>query len=60
MTFFLQSGTIHSYWLLGMANALLPCGMVYVALAGAMGTGTLQGAIVFMISFGAATLPAML
>lgn len=60
MTRFLQSGKMYSYWMLGMANALLPCGMVYVALAGAMAAGSMQGSVVFMMSFGGATLPAML
>ena len=60
MTQFLQSGKISGYWMLGMANALLPCGMVYVALAGALAAGSLQGSVVFMLSFGGATLPAML
>lgn len=60
MTVFLQSGKFYSYALLGMANALLPCGMVYVAIAGALGAGNLKDAVLFMASFGAATLPAML
>jgi uncharacterized protein len=46
--------------LVGMANGLLPCGLVVAALVGATGTGSaLQGAL-FMAAFGVGTLPAML
>ncbi len=47
-------------FLIGVLNGLLPCGMVYVALAGALATGTeVQGAA-FMAFFGAGTVPLML
>jgi len=46
-------------YLLGMANGLLPCGMVYLALAAALSTGTIGGSMLFMACFGAGTLPAM-
>jgi len=42
---------------LGMANGLLPCGLVYLALAGALATGSLIGGMWFMFSFGLGTLP---
>lgn len=46
-------------FLLGNVNGLLPCGLVYVALAGALGMGNpLEGAL-FMFIFGLGTLPAM-
>ena len=45
--------------LLGMANGLLPCGLVYLAVAGALGTGSIAGASFFMAAFGLGTLPAM-
>ncbi|MFZ9661796.1 MAG: sulfite exporter TauE/SafE family protein [Chitinophagaceae bacterium] len=48
-----------SLYAFGLLNGLLPCGMVYMALAGAIATGhTIQGAI-FMALFGFGTLPAM-
>ena len=60
MEVFLKSKHIYAFGLLGMANALLPCGMVYLAIAGALNTaGVLDGAA-FMFFFGAGTLPAML
>jgi len=47
-------------FLIGSLNGLLPCGMVYVALAGSMATaGPWEGAI-FMASFGLGTLPMLL
>lgn len=46
--------------LLGMANGLLPCGMVYIALAASLSMQTLAESVSFMAMFGAGTLPAML
>ncbi len=48
------------YLLLGMMNGVLPCGMVYLALAGALSnTGIIQSGL-FMFAFGTGTLPVML
>lgn len=49
-----------SFLFLGMANGLLPCGMVYVALAGIFTFTTLKDSVVYMAMFGAGTLPAMM
>lgn len=44
---------------IGTLNGLLPCGLVYLGIAGAMATGnSLQGSL-FMAMFGLGTLPAM-
>jgi uncharacterized protein len=43
--------------LLGAVNGVLPCGLVYAAVAGAAAAGTIRSAVVFMIGFGAGTLP---
>ena len=43
--------------LLGMANGLLPCGMVYIALTGAMASASATAAAGFMTLFGLGTLP---
>ena len=51
-----QSG---SFWV-GMANGLLPCGMVYAAITGALVSNSITNATVFMASFGLATVPALL
>ncbi len=45
--------------MLGVANGLLPCGMVYFALTGALASGTVQAGVLFMVAFGAGTFPAM-
>lgn len=53
----------HSYsgmLIMGMANGLLPCGMVYIAITGAMATGSISGSVLFMFIFGLGTLPALL
>jgi len=52
--------SISGTYLLGMANGLLPCGMVYFAIAGALSSVSVQDSIVFMFLFGVGTLPLML
>jgi sulfite exporter TauE/SafE len=47
------------FFLLGMANGLLPCGMVYMAVAAALSTGDVGMSTLFMVCFGLGTLPAM-
>lgn len=52
--------TYLSGWVIGLLNGLLPCGLVYIALAGALvSTSPLNGAI-YMLVFGLGTLPALL
>jgi sulfite exporter TauE/SafE len=48
------------FLLMGMANGLLPCGMVYLALAVALGTSHPGLSILFMVMFGLGTFPALL
>ncbi|WP_353126350.1 sulfite exporter TauE/SafE family protein [Parapedobacter pyrenivorans] len=56
------------YWLyrpgghlvVGMLNGLLPCGMVYMALAAALSADSVGGGGLFMLLFGLGTWPAML
>jgi len=49
-----------AFLLLGIANGLLPCGLVYIALAATLAMPALAHSIVFMAMFGAGTLPAMM
>ncbi len=56
----LRQRSFRSLALLGMLNGLLPCGLVYVAMAGAVASGSLPNGIIFMATFGLGTLPAML
>ena len=48
------------FLLLGLANGLLPCGMVYIALAATLSFPEISQSVVFMALFGAGTLPAMM
>jgi sulfite exporter TauE/SafE len=45
---------------LGLLNGLLPCGLVYVACAGATATGDLFNGSLYMLAFGLGTVPMML
>lgn len=45
---------------IGLLNGLLPCGMVYMGAAAAAVTGNVIDAAIFMVGFGAATVPALL
>lgn len=49
----------YSTFLIGSLNGGLPCGLVYVALAGALGTGNVWQGSLFMFAFGLGTLPLM-
>ena len=51
---------MRSLALLGLLNGLLPCGLVYVAMAGAVARGTLREGMLYMAVFGLGTLPTML
>jgi len=53
----LQRRGFRSLALLGMLNGLLPCGLVYVALAGAVSRGSLLAGIGYMALFGLGTMP---
>ena len=44
---------------IGMLNGLLPCGLVYLAAAGAITTGDAYKSALFMAAFGLGTLPMM-
>lgn len=56
----LRQRGFRSLALLGMLNGLLPCGLVYVALAGAVARGTLLNGVIYMALFGLGTTPTML
>ncbi len=44
---------------LGFFNGLLPCGLVYLALAGAVASGSVGQGMIYMLFFGLGTLPLM-
>jgi sulfite exporter TauE/SafE len=50
----------YSLWVIGLLNGLLPCGLVYVALAGAVLSGNALSGAIYMVIFGIGTIPVML
>lgn len=56
---FKRRGVVFSF-LIGQINGLLPCGLVYMAIAGALATGDPLFGLLFMVSFGLGTVPLML
>lgn len=57
----LKSSTgLFSFLLLGLANGLLPCGMVYIALASSLSFTSVGETVSFMAMFGLGTAPAMM
>lgn len=54
------SRTYRSLLFIGLLNGLLPCGLVYVAIAGAISSGTVLSGTLFMILFGIGTIPLLL
>jgi sulfite exporter TauE/SafE len=45
------------YWQMGMLNGLLPCGLVYLAIAGAITLGDAGWGAMYLTAFGLGTLP---
>ena len=54
-----KKGTFSAMFLIGILNGFLPCGLVYVALAGAIASGNAVFGAAVMILFGLGTVPAM-
>ncbi len=50
---------LQTHFLLGAANGILPCGMVYIALVTVLSFSNLLTGIGFMAAFGSGTLPAL-
>jgi sulfite exporter TauE/SafE len=48
-----------SVFFIGLLNGLLPCGLVYMAMAAAIATGSVVKSSLFMAAFGMGTLPVM-
>lgn len=55
-----HKGGTFSLFGIGLLNGILPCGLVYVAVAGAINTGDVVSAMLYMALFGAGTIPVML
>ncbi len=51
--------TASHFYLIGIANGLLPCGFVYLAIVSAASTGSAVGGAALMFAFGLGTMPLM-
>jgi sulfite exporter TauE/SafE len=51
--------TLFNYFNIGILNGLLPCGLVYIALASAIATGNILHGGLLMFAFGLGTIPIM-
>ncbi len=60
LSIFLQKKSFQSLFFIGLMNGLLPCGLVYIALAGAISSGTIGGGFMWMVAFGLGTIPLMI
>jgi len=60
MVHLLRRRSLASLGMLGLLNGFLPCGLVYVAAAGATATGSLLSGAQYMGLFGLGTVPMML
>lgn len=49
----------HGFFLAGIANGFLPCGLVYAFVAKAVASGSMVNGLSLMIAFGLGTVPAM-
>jgi uncharacterized protein len=54
-----KSGSLTAMFCIGILNGFLPCGFVYVGLAGALASGEVTTGILYMALFGLGTLPVM-
>jgi len=54
-----KKGTFSAMFLIGILNGFLPCGFVYIGLAGAIASGDAISGAAVMILFGFGTFPAM-
>lgn len=52
--------TLSSLFFIGLLNGLLPCGLVYVAIAGAISTSSVTEGVIYMVLFGIGTAPALM
>ena len=56
----LQSPSLYSFYLLGLLNGLLPCGLVYFFAVTAASTGSAFWGAMVMLIFGLSTVPALM
>lgn len=59
MSVLLKNGSFWSLFVIGFLNGFLPCGLVYLAIAGALAQSEIIDGTLFMVLFGLGTIPAM-
>ncbi|QCR22204.1 sulfite exporter TauE/SafE family protein [Pontibacter sp. SGAir0037] len=57
--YFFRKQNLGALFMVGLLNGLLPCGFVYIALAGAISAPGIGGAMLYMLLFGFGTFPLM-
>lgn len=53
------SNIVPAFFIIGLLNGLLPCGLVYVAVTSSLAAGTMLNGFLLMFSFGLGTFPMM-
>lgn len=56
----LRSGKLGWYFVSGMLNGILPCGLVYMAFSASLASGDVLKSVLFMAAFGLGTFPMLL
>ncbi len=56
---YLNKSSLKAFFLIGILNGFLPCGLVYMALFGAISTGSGFNGALYMMFFGLGTIPMM-
>ncbi len=56
----LKNNSIPALFRTGIVNGFLPCGLVYMAIVGAVSMGSITGSALYMLLFGLGTIPLML
>lgn len=59
MSSLLKNGSLSAIFVVGIINGFLPCGLVYLALAGSLAQIEIYNGTLFMVLFGIGTTPAM-
>lgn len=59
MGLYLKKSSFKAFLSMGLLNGFLPCGLVYMALLGAISSGSSLGGVVYMLLFGFGTVPMM-
>ena len=59
LSFLFSKRNNKALFLIGLLNGLLPCGLVYIAIAGALASPNIVHGVLFMSLFGLGTVPVM-